>query len=362
MGVVVVAGDAGGILGVGVDDGVVGLARGEEVEFDGDFAGILVGDAADVPDFFRSGGLRVEGCDGVGDGIDIAGGVADDVFLGVGEEGEALGGFVEGGDFGLAGGDDVVAGFGVEVDAGVPVDGDVFDELEGVEVGLVMLGEVGGHLEGGVEGDVESQLVADGVLHFLAPRDYLAHVGFEDTGCVVHGAALQAGEGEDGSVAGMDAFAELGTHGAFVAYHVGPCAAEARGAYCLVGVDHDMVLGGLDDGVVIVVVDGLAVVPFGKGDDGADVAALDGVVAVLVHEGVGFFHPAFVVDGGGAAFVVHDEADAFLVGIAVQGGQVEIGVGGEEVEDEVFLFAVPVFPADVPAFDEECVEASRVRG
>ena len=155
----------------------------------------------------------------------------------------------------------------------------------------------------------------------------------------------------------MDALTELGAHGALVAYHVGPGAAEACGAYRLVGVDHDVVLGGLDNGVVIVVVDGLAVVPFGKGDDGADVAALDGVVAVLVHQVIGLFHPALVVHRGGAALVVHDETNAFFVGVLVQCRQVEIGIGGEEVEDKVFLLAVPVFPADVPALDEKRVEA-----
>ena len=46
-----------------------------------------------------------------------------------------------------------------------------------------------------------------------------------------------------------------------------------------------------------------------------------------------------------------------MVGVFVQGRQVEVGIGGEEVEDELFLFAIPILPADVPAFDEEGVEA-----
>ena len=55
--------------------------------------------------------------------------------------------------------------------------------------------------------------------------------------------------------------------------------------------------------------------------------------------------------------MVHDEADALLVSVAVQRRQVEVGIGGEEVEDVVLVLAVPVFPADVPALDEEGVEA-----
>ncbi len=155
----------------------------------------------------------------------------------------------------------------------------------------------------------------------------------------------------------MDALAELGAHSALVANHIGPGATEARGAHRLVGVDHDVVLGGLNDGVMVVVVDGLGVVALGEGDDGADIAALHGVVAVLVHQVVCLLHPALVVDSRGAALVVHDKADAFLMGVFVQRRQVEVRIGGEEVEDKVFLLAVPVLPADVPALDEEGVEA-----
>lgn len=49
VGVIGVVGDAGGVFAVAVDDGVVGFARGEEVELDAELAGILVGDAAEVP-------------------------------------------------------------------------------------------------------------------------------------------------------------------------------------------------------------------------------------------------------------------------------------------------------------------------
>ena len=55
--------------------------------------------------------------------------------------------------------------------------------------------------------------------------------------------------------------------------------------------------------------------------------------------------------------MVHNQSDALLVGVAVQCGQVEVGIGSEEVENIVFLLAVPVLPADVPTLDEQCVEA-----
>ena len=55
--------------------------------------------------------------------------------------------------------------------------------------------------------------------------------------------------------------------------------------------------------------------------------------------------------------MMHDEADALLVGVAVQCRQVEVGVGGQEVEDEILLLAVPVLPAYVPTLDKEGVES-----
>ena len=53
--VVCVVGEAGGIFAVAVDDGIVGFAFLKEVEFDGDFAGILISDAAYVPHIVQGG-------------------------------------------------------------------------------------------------------------------------------------------------------------------------------------------------------------------------------------------------------------------------------------------------------------------
>ena len=55
--------------------------------------------------------------------------------------------------------------------------------------------------------------------------------------------------------------------------------------------------------------------------------------------------------------MVHDQTDAFAVGIGIQCGQIEIGVGGDKVENKVFLLAVPVFPAFVPTFYQQTVES-----
>ena len=64
--------------------------------------------------------------------------------------------FVQSRNLRLAGSNDIVAWLGGDVDAGVPVDGHVLDELEGIHVGLVVFWEVGGHLQWRVEGYVQT--------------------------------------------------------------------------------------------------------------------------------------------------------------------------------------------------------------
>ena len=81
-------------------------------------------------------------------------------------------------------------------------------------------------------------------------------------------------------MSGLNALAELSTHGTLVSNHVGPSAAETCRSHGLMGVYHNMMLGGLHDSIMVMVVDGLAVVAFAEGDDGAHIAALHGVVAV----------------------------------------------------------------------------------
>ena len=162
-----------------------------------------------------------------------------------------------------------------------------------------MFGKVGGHLQRRVEGYVKPQLVADGVTHLAAPRDDLAHIRLKDARRIVHRTTLQTRERQNGSVSRFDTLTEFGTHGAFVANHVGPSAAETSRSYRLVRVHHDMMFGSLHDGIVVVVVDGLAIVALAEGDDGAHITAFHGIVAVLVHQGVGFLHPTLIVDSGG---------------------------------------------------------------
>ena len=247
----------GGVVGigsVGIDGGLVGAACLEEVEGHVDVALVLVGDATHEPL-------------------------------------SAL--------FGLAGYHEIVARLGKEVLGALPVDSYVLDELEGIHELLIVLGEVGSHLKGRVHGDVEGQLVGDGGvdLRVVVATSHRAEVHLEDTGRVVHRSAIEAGEGKDGHQVGLGATERLvlGAAGTLVADEVGVGAAETCWANGLVGIDHDMVLGSLGDGIEVVVDHPLAVVVLTARDDVAHVAALHGVVAILLHELVGLVHVALVV-------------------------------------------------------------------
>ena len=91
------------VLGIGVDGAVVLAALVEEVQADGGLMAVLVALASDEPVV---------------------------------------------GALGLAGYGDVVGGLCLEIDALIPVAGYVADKLEGIVVLLVVLGQVGGHLQG----------------------------------------------------------------------------------------------------------------------------------------------------------------------------------------------------------------------
>ncbi len=54
---------------------------------------------------------------------------------------------------------------------------------------------------------------------------------------------------------------------------------------------------------------------------------------------------------------MHHQLYALGVGVVVEGGYVEVGVGGHEVKHEVLLLSEPVLPTYVPTLDEELVHA-----
>jgi len=220
--------------------------------------------------------------------------------------------------------------------------------------------QIGGHLQRRIHRQVERQLVGDRRVDARGVRGAeFGHAHDEDSGRVVHRAAVEPREGQDGDVVRPDAAEGLvfGALGRLVADHVGIGAAQSGGAHGFVGVDHDLMLGRLADGVEVVVVHPLSVVVLAAGEDAADVAALDGVVAVALHQVVGPVHLPFVVAYGRRGFVVHHQPHALRAGVFAQCRKVEIGIGNHEVENLLLVEELPILPADVPALDQYFVES-----
>ena len=105
------------------------------------------------------------------------------------------------------------------------------------------------------------------------------------------------------------------------------------------------------------VVHRLRIVVVATWDDVAHIARFHGIVAIFVHQRIGFFKVTLVVLRRTAGFVVHHQFYAFLTGIFVERFQVEIGIRRQEVEHVALPAVCPVFPTDVPTFDKHLVEA-----
>ena len=259
---------------------------------------------------------------------------------------------------GPAGHRDVLRRLRLKVLRVVPVHGHVTDQLERVVVFSVVLRRVGRHLKRTVHHQVQGQLAAERRMDVRRVAAPLAQTGLENPGGIVHRTALQTGEGKDHRMVRFTAPECLvfRAPGALVAHHVRIGAAQTRGTDCLVRVHHDMVPGRLLHAVQVVVVDELAVVVFAPGDDITHITALHRIVPVLVHQLVGCLQVTLVIPRRGARLVVHHQFHPLRVGVLVQPLDVEVGIGGHEVEHVVLAVTEPVLPAFVPPFHENLVK------
>ena len=125
----------------------------------------------------------------------------------------------------------------------------------------------------------------------------------------------------------------------------------------LVGIDGDLVLSSFLDSVEVVVDHTLTVVVLTTWDDVAHVAALDGGVAIVDHELVGLIHMALVVPDRARGLVVHNDLHALALSVVTELSDIEVGIRSDEVEDAILAVTEPVFPTDIPAFDQDGIEA-----
>ena len=186
----------------------------------------------------------------------------------------------------LAGHGDVAGGLGLEIAGVAPIAWHVANELEGIIILLVVLGQVGSHLKWRIHCQIQGKLTDKSgmdVVGIVAPG---IELGFKNAGCVVHRSTLQTGERQDDGVVGT-ATAEsliLCTAGRLVAHEVGVGTAKTRRTHGLMSVHHDVVLGSLFEDIHIVVVHRLRVMVVASWDNVAHITCLHCVVTILVHE------------------------------------------------------------------------------
>ena len=123
------------------------------------------------------------------------------------------------------------------------------------------------------------------------------------------------------------------------------------------GIDHEFIFGSFFGDALVVLGHPLGIVVLAAGDDSAYVAGFDGINSFGNHVGIGGVHAAFVIGDGAGGFVVHDEAEAFGLCVFGEGVDVVVGIWTREIEDIFFPIAEPIFPALVPSFDEDAIEA-----
>ena len=63
-----------------------------------------------------------------------------------------------------------------------------------------------------------------------------------------------------------------------------------------------------------------------------------------------------VVADAARSFVMHHKPESLGMGIGIESIDVEIRIRGHEIEDIVLAAVGPVLPADVPAFDQDCIK------
>ena len=152
----------------------------------------------------------------------------------------------------LAGSNNVFARLGLKIEALVPIAGNILDKLEGIHLFLVVLNDVGCHLERTVKRNVECKLACKrrpdlaGII-----GNPFAEVHHEDAGRVVHRSAYATGKRKNCSMVYRVATKTFvfRTAGTLVSYPVRPCTANAGGTSGFMGVHHDMVFSRLFYGI-----------------------------------------------------------------------------------------------------------------
>ena len=113
-----------------------------------------------------------------------------------------------------------------------------------------------------------------------------------------------------------------------------------------------MMLGSLGHTVEVMVVHPLAVMMLPSRDDIAHIAALHGVVAILVHQAVGLVEVSLIIAHRRRGLMVHHQSYTLGVSIVVECLDIKVGIGCREVKHIILAVSEPVFPSDIPSLNQ----------
>ena len=108
---------------------------------------------------------------------------------------------------------------------------------------------------------------------------------------------------------------------------------------------------------LVVIYHPLAVVFFTPWYNPTHISCFHSIVAVVFHKFNGFVNAAFVVGSRGRSFVVHDQFHPFGGCVGLKSFHIKIGIRSNEIKNLFFPVARPVFPTDIPAFDQHTLNA-----
>ena len=143
----------------------------------------------------------------------------------------------------------------------------------------------------------------------------------------------------------------------FITDKVRICTAQACRTYCLVSINHNLVIGCLFNGIKIVIIHPLSVVVLTARNDIAYITALHSIVTVVYHELVSLVHMTFVVAYRSRSFMVHHQTYTFASCILLQFFHVKVWVRSHKVEYIVLALTEPIFPTFVPSFYQYLAES-----
>ena len=240
----------------------------------------------------------------------------------------------------------------------VPVDCHILDKLEGIGVFLIILIQVGSHLQRTVHGNIKCQLFHQCSTQFGLIRAIYRQITFKNTRSIIHRTTHQTGKRQDGLVIRTDTVERLkfGTACRFLGNPVRISPVHTRRTNRLVRVYHNLILSRRFSYPVVVIDHPLSVVMLAARNNRSYITRFHGIIAVFLHETEGIVQLTLIVSHRRSRFMMHDDLHPFRCGIALQFLDIKIRISLGKAVNKLFGISIIVFPAFVPAFHQHCIK------